>query len=199
MKRTGALTWVEIGADPKQNHETQMAEPQAWGDVVLARKETPTSYHLSVVVDDALQGVTRVVRGQDLLRTTSIHRLLQMLLDLPAPIYHHHRLILDCDGRKLSKSSSATGLRMLLEGGARGWAAAIKSTAGQLAMLTALIVDAVRAEAKGLVLRRTLFEPRQLAEVLAAALAARCGPKGLASVVTMSPDLPHAVVGDPLR
>src|SRR5437588_1592277 len=80
----------------------------------------------------------------------------------------------------------------------RGWAAAIKSTAEHLAMLTSLIVDAVRAEAKGLVLRRTLFQPRQLAEVLEAALAARCGPKGLASVVTMSPDLPHAVVGDPL-
>jgi glutamyl-Q tRNA(Asp) synthetase len=64
--RTGALTWVEIGADPKQDHETLMARAEKWGDVVLARKDTPTSYHLSVVVDDALQGVTHVVRGQDL-------------------------------------------------------------------------------------------------------------------------------------
>ena len=68
VARTGALTWVEIGADPKQEHETLMAQPEAWGDVVLARKDTPTSYHLSVVVDDALQGVTHVVRGQDLFR-----------------------------------------------------------------------------------------------------------------------------------
>ena len=117
MKRTGALTWVEIGADPKQNHETQMAEPQAWGDVVLARKDTPTSYHLSVVVDDALQGVTHVVRGQDLYQATSVHRVLQTLLQLPAPLYHHHRLILDAEGHKLSKSTRATALRELRQQG----------------------------------------------------------------------------------
>ena len=117
MKRTGALTWVEIGADPKQNHETQMAEPQAWGDVVLARKDTPTSYHLSVVVDDALQGVTHVVRGQDLYQATSVHRVLQTLLALPAPLYHHHRLILDAEGHKLSKSTQATALRELRQQG----------------------------------------------------------------------------------
>src|SRR2546423_1298970 len=117
MKRTGALTWVEIGADPKQNHETQMAEPQAWGDVVLARKDTPTSYHLSVVVDDALQGVTHVVRGQDLYQATSVHRVLQTLLALPAPLYHHHRLILDAQGHKLSKSTQATALRELRQQG----------------------------------------------------------------------------------
>src|SRR5437763_7858585 len=113
IKRTGALTWVEIGSDPKQDHETQMAEPQAWGDVVLARKDTPTSYHLSVVVDDALQGVTHVVRGQDLYQSSSVHRVLQTLLDLPAPLYHHHRLILDAEGHKLSKSTQATALREL--------------------------------------------------------------------------------------
>ena len=92
---------------------TIAADPAAWGDVILGRKETPTSYHLSVVVDDALQGVTHVVRGQDLFWSTSVHRLLQALLDLPAPVYHHHRLILDADGRKLSKSTQATGLREL--------------------------------------------------------------------------------------
>jgi len=117
IAHTGALTWVETGADPKQDHETLMAEPQAWGDVVLARKDTPTSYHLSVVVDDALQGVTHVVRGQDLVQSTSVHRVLQTLLALPAPLYHHHRLILDAEGRKLSKSTQATALRELRQQG----------------------------------------------------------------------------------
>jgi glutamyl-Q tRNA(Asp) synthetase len=85
---------------------------------VLARKEMPTSYHLAVVVDDALQGVTQVVRGQDLFWATSAHRLLQALLDLPAPAYHHHRLILDAGGQKLSKSTRATALGALRDGGA---------------------------------------------------------------------------------
>jgi glutamyl-Q tRNA(Asp) synthetase len=89
------------------------ARPQAWGDVILARKETPTSYHLSVVLDDALQGVTDVVRGQDLFWATSVHRLLQQLLDLPQPAYRHHQLVRDAAGRKLSKSTRATGLREL--------------------------------------------------------------------------------------
>jgi glutamyl-Q tRNA(Asp) synthetase len=80
---------------------------------VLARKETPTSYHLSVVVDDAIQGITHVVRGQDLFWSTSVHRLLQALLGLPAPDYRHHRLVLDPEGRKLSKSTRATALREL--------------------------------------------------------------------------------------
>ncbi len=73
----------------------------------------PTSYHLSVVIDDAHQGVTHVVRGADLFWSTSIHRLLQALLELPEPVYHHHRLLLDADGRKLSKSTKATALREL--------------------------------------------------------------------------------------
>ena len=84
---------------------------------MLARKETPTSYHLSVVVDDARQGVTHVVRGQDLFASTSVHRVLQTLLGLPAPNYHHHRLILDAGGQKLSKSTRATALRSLREAG----------------------------------------------------------------------------------
>src|SRR6185369_687533 len=113
IARAGALTWVETGADPKQDHEARMAEPEKWGDVVLARKDTPTSYHLSVVVDDAAQGVTHVVRGQDLYQATSVHRVLQALLGLPPPLYHHHRLILDADGKKLSKSTRATALREL--------------------------------------------------------------------------------------
>ena len=95
------------------------AAPAAWGDVVLARKETPTSYHLSVVVDDALQGVTAVVRGQDLFHATSIHVLLQKLLGLRSPTYHHHRLLLDADGRKLSKSERSPSLAALRAAGAR--------------------------------------------------------------------------------
>ena len=91
------------GAERRDRRRAGIAA--AWGDVVLARKETPTSYHLSVVVDDALQGVTDVVRGQDLFAATGVHRLLQTLLGLAAPAYHHHRLLLDADGRKLSKSS----------------------------------------------------------------------------------------------
>src|SRR3954465_15491442 len=113
IAHTGALTWVEVGSDPAEEHETLMAHPEAWGDVVLGRKETPTSYHLSVVVDDALQGVTHVVRGEDLQASTSVHRVLQALLGLHAPHYHHHRLVLDAEGRKLSKSSQATALRAL--------------------------------------------------------------------------------------
>jgi glutamyl-Q tRNA(Asp) synthetase len=113
VARTGPLTWVETGADHEEEHETLMAHPEAWGDVVLGRKETPTSYHLSVVVDDALQGVSHVVRGEDLQAATSVHRVLQELLGLHAPHYHHHRLVLDETGRKLSKSTQATALREL--------------------------------------------------------------------------------------
>jgi glutamyl-Q tRNA(Asp) synthetase len=117
--RAGALAWTETGSGPSGEGGTVAAAPAAWGDVVLARKETPTSYHLSVAVDDALQGVTHVVRGQDLFWSTSVHRLLQALLGLPAPLYHHHRLILDTGGQKLSKSTRATALRALRESGAR--------------------------------------------------------------------------------
>ena len=112
--RAGPLAWDETGGERGR----VAAVPEAWGDVVLARKEMPTSYHLSVVVDDALQGVTDVVRGQDLFWATSVHRLLQALLRLPQPTYHHHRLILDADGRKLSKSTRATALRELRAQGA---------------------------------------------------------------------------------
>jgi glutamyl-Q tRNA(Asp) synthetase len=113
-RRTGALTWTELG----QGAERQIAaDPLAWGDVVLARKETPTSYHLSVVVDDALQGVTDIVRGDDLFAATSVHRVLQALLGLGAPRYRHHRLIRDEAGRKLSKSRRDTGLAELRAAG----------------------------------------------------------------------------------
>lgn len=116
--RAGELSWHEMGEGP--NGETGMvaARPQDWGDVILARKDTPTSYHLSVVIDDALQGVTHVVRGQDLFHATGVHRLLQTLLRYPAPVYRHHALIRDETGHKLSKSGAATGLRELRARGA---------------------------------------------------------------------------------
>jgi glutamyl-Q tRNA(Asp) synthetase len=118
MARAGAIAWTESGAEPAGDWKSVVTRPEQWGDVVLARKETASSYHLSVVVDDASQGVTHVVRGQDLYWATSVHRLLQALLGLPVPTYHHHRLILDTAGRKLSKSTRATALRLLREDGA---------------------------------------------------------------------------------
>jgi len=113
LARTGPLTWIESGVDPRQETSEIVANPEAWGDVVLARKELDTSYHLAVVVDDAAQGVTDVVRGQDLFAATGVHRVLQTLLGLPMPVYRHHRLVLDDDGHKLSKSSRSTALREL--------------------------------------------------------------------------------------
>lgn len=92
--------------------------PVRLGDVVLARKDSPTSYHMAVVVDDALQGVSHVVRGRDLYAATAVHRLLQELLGLPAPRYRHHRLIVDAAGHKLSKSTGAASLQALRAGGA---------------------------------------------------------------------------------
>jgi glutamyl-Q tRNA(Asp) synthetase len=118
LAAVGPLAWSETGAGPGGETGTVAAAPAAWGDVVLARKDTPTSYHLAVVVDDALQDVSHVVRGQDLFWATSVHRLLQALLGLPAPNYHHHRLILDDAGQKLSKSTRATALDALRDGGA---------------------------------------------------------------------------------
>ena len=116
--RAGALTWMEAGSGPGRETGTLQAQPQIWGDSVLGRKEIPASYHLCVVVDDALQGITHVVRGEDLFWSTAMHRLLQQLLGLSAPLYHHHRLVLDADGRKLSKSTQSTALRELRAAGA---------------------------------------------------------------------------------
>jgi glutamyl-Q tRNA(Asp) synthetase len=124
------LTWSETGVGPSGQAGAVLANPPAWGDVILARKDSPASYDLSVVVDDAHQGVTHVVRGQDLFHATSLHRLLQNLLGLPQPVYHHHRLIRDVNGRKLSKSGYATGLRELRAAGATP--ADIRRTVGLL-------------------------------------------------------------------
>jgi glutamyl-Q tRNA(Asp) synthetase len=116
--RTDPLTWIEHGEGADGETGAVSAQPEAWGDVILARKETPTSYHLSVVIDDALQGVTDVVRGRDLFWSTSVHLLLQKLLGIPQPAYRHHRLIEDASGHKLSKSTQATALRELRGQGA---------------------------------------------------------------------------------
>ncbi len=108
---TAPLEFVELDEDLRPQRVA--ADPGRWGDVVIQRKDVPTSYHLSVVIDDARQGITHVVRGQDLYAATDIHRLLQVLLELPEPVYRHHRLIADPSGQKLAKSAAAPGLKDL--------------------------------------------------------------------------------------
>lgn len=117
MELTGLLTYSVAGPTPLDRPQIRYARPELWGDVVLQRKDTPTSYHLSVVVDDAAQGVTHVTRGRDMEASTDIHVLLQMLLGLPTPTYTFHKLILDGEGRKLSKSKGSESLRSLREAG----------------------------------------------------------------------------------
>lgn len=112
-----ALSYAVFDADGATR--TVVARPERWGDVVLARKDVPTSYHLAVVVDDALQGVTHIVRGRDLEAATDIHVVLQRLLGLPTPLYHFHRLLLGEDGRKLAKSRQSESLSELRANGAR--------------------------------------------------------------------------------
>ena len=113
----GPLSFEEHGAGPNGERGLIKVNPNLFGDVVLARKEIPASYHLAVVVDDAYQGVTLVTRGNDLFPAAHIQRLLQALLALPAPVYSHHRLILDVEGRKFSKRDASVTLRSLREAG----------------------------------------------------------------------------------
>jgi len=124
LNMTAALNCVGqdlyfLETDPKAPNTGSMvrAQPQIWGDVVLARRDIGTSYHLAVVVDDALQQISHVVRGRDLFAATHLHRLLQELFGFSTPLYHHHRLILDEAGGKLSKSTNATALATLREQG----------------------------------------------------------------------------------
>jgi glutamyl-Q tRNA(Asp) synthetase len=108
LAETGLLSWEEEGQG------RVACDPAAFGDVVLARRETPASYHLCVTHDDALQGVTLVTRGADLAPVTSIHRLLQALMGWPEPRYHHHPVLTDASGRRLAKrdeASTVQGLR----------------------------------------------------------------------------------------
>ncbi|HEY1504615.1 MAG TPA: tRNA glutamyl-Q(34) synthetase GluQRS [Stellaceae bacterium] len=111
LARTGPLAWEE------ENEGSIAADPSLLGDVVLARKDTPTSYHLAVTHDDALQRVTLVTRGADLFIATHIHRLLQALLDLPVPRYRHHKLLTDARGKRFAKRDKALTLRALREAG----------------------------------------------------------------------------------
>lgn len=114
----GALSFQEAGAGPCGEHGLIAVDPLLFGDVVLARKDTPASYHLAVVVDDAFQGVNLVTRGNDLFAAAHVQRVLQALLELPEPSYAHHRLILDAQGRKFSKRDKAVTLRHLRDSGA---------------------------------------------------------------------------------
>jgi glutamyl-Q tRNA(Asp) synthetase len=120
--RAGPLIWLEGEAEVA-------ATPAMFGDVVLARKDAPASYHLAVTVDDAAQGISDVVRGADLFASTHVHRLLQALLGLPTPRYHHHRLLVDAQGRRLAKRRDAPTLADLRECGAdpAGLAAALRA------------------------------------------------------------------------
>jgi glutamyl-Q tRNA(Asp) synthetase len=111
------LSFVEEGTGPEGEHGTIVVDPFLFGDFVLSRKETPASYHLAVVLDDALQGINLVTRGNDLFPAAHIQRLLQMLLDLPEPRYAHHRLIFDENGRKFAKRDQSVTLRALRAGG----------------------------------------------------------------------------------
>jgi glutamyl-Q tRNA(Asp) synthetase len=113
LAETRMLGWREARDSALAAYTLQVADPEEWGDVVIARKDCPTSYHLSVVLDDAMQGVTHVLRGTDLFPATSMHRLLQALLRLPAPYYWHHPLIRDGEGKKLAKSAASKPLRDL--------------------------------------------------------------------------------------
>ncbi len=110
MARTGPLYWMD-------DHTEVQAEPERFGDVVLARKDAPASYHLAVTIDDAAQGVTDVVRGRDLYACTDVHRLLQALLDLPTPAYHHHALLADAEGGRLAKRHGAPTIADLRDQG----------------------------------------------------------------------------------
>ncbi|TVR97775.1 MAG: tRNA glutamyl-Q(34) synthetase GluQRS [Rhodospirillales bacterium] len=108
---TGPLRWVDL------RHGERAVDLCRLGDVVIARKEMPTSYHLAVVIDDAAQAVSEVTRGDDLLEVTHLHRLLQALLDLPVPVWHHHRLCRDRSGRRLAKRDGDTSIRALRQQG----------------------------------------------------------------------------------
>ena len=109
------LTFTEL--DERGMPTLIEARPERWGDTVILRKDVPASYHLAVVVDDARQGITHVVRGRDLFTAIDLQRLLQVLFGLPEPVYHHHRLITDAEGCKLAKSARDTALASLKAAG----------------------------------------------------------------------------------
>lgn len=115
LAHDSTLSWHEVSMDGTVAEFS--AKPADWGDVVLVRKDVPASYHLACVIDDAHQGVTHVVRGKDIEPATALHRLIQLCLGIEPPLYHHHALVLDGDGRKLSKSEGAKSVMALRESG----------------------------------------------------------------------------------
>lgn len=123
---TGALAWEEQGQGER------IADPRAHGDIVLARKDAPASYHLASTLDDAMMGVTHIIRGADLLASTDVHRLLQALLGLPTPLYRHHPLVCGADGKRLAKRDAAASLASLRAAGVDGPALAADLLAGRL-------------------------------------------------------------------
>ena len=125
VAQTGPLTWVDELAG------VQLASPELFGDVVLLRKDAPASYHLAATLDDAADGVTLVTRGADLFAASHLHRLLQALLGLPVPTWHHHGLLVEGDGRKLAKRRGASSLADRRRGGENGRALADALRSGQ--------------------------------------------------------------------
>ena len=111
LEKTGPLTWHDA------IHGPQSARPELLGDAIIVRKDIGTSYHLAVTVDDALQGVTDIIRGVDLFDSTHLHRVLQELLGFPTPTYHHHALLTDADGNRLAKRDRSITLKELRESG----------------------------------------------------------------------------------
>ncbi|GGD72340.1 tRNA glutamyl-Q(34) synthetase GluQRS [Croceicoccus mobilis] len=124
--RAGPLVWED------EVHGLQVAAPEAFGDVVLGRKDAPGSYHLAVTLDDAADGISCVTRGMDLFASTHVHRLLQELLGLPVPVWHHHPLLLESDGRKLAKRRGSPSLADMRLAGEDGLALADALRAGRL-------------------------------------------------------------------
>lgn len=126
LGESGDLQWEEAGQG------LRTADPAAHGDIVLARKDAPASYHLASTLDDAAMGVTHVIRGADLIASTDVHRLLQALLDLPTPLYRHHALVCGPDGKRLAKRDAAASLASLRAAGIDGRALAADLAAGRL-------------------------------------------------------------------
>jgi len=126
VANVGALNWEEQGQGMRP------ADPLAHGDIVLARKDAPASYHLASTLDDAAMGVTHVIRGADLIAATDVHRLLQALLDLPNPLYRHHALVCGPDGKRLAKRDAAASLAAMRAAGVDGRALAADLLSGRL-------------------------------------------------------------------
>jgi glutamyl-Q tRNA(Asp) synthetase len=132
MARTGPLSWHDETAGDTA------VDPNALGDLILKGRDRPVSYHLAVVVDDAAQGVTDIMRGRDVFASTHAHRMLQELLGLRVPLYHHHRLVVDSEGKRLAKRAAGLSLAELREGGMHGATLAADLRAGRFPVGTGL-------------------------------------------------------------